>query len=99
MIAVMQIFRSYIFEPKVFNSNQTYQILMTRISNEIHGNSFSALVDIFELYKFREPVAEEVNSMLVLMGNQGFLYDNKVTGNFNIQSESIEPLSRILSSN
>lgn len=72
---------------------------MTRISNEIHGNSFSALVDIFELYKFREPVAEEVNSMLVLMGNQGFLYDNKVTGNFNIQSESIEPLSRILSSN
>ena len=72
---------------------------MTRISNEIHGNSFSALVDIFELYKFREPAAEEVNSMLLLMGNQGFLYDNRESGNFNLQSESIEPLSRILSSN
>lgn len=75
---------------------------MTRISNETHGNSFSALVDIFELYKFREPAAEEVNSMLVLMGNQGLLYNNRelgMPGIFNIQSESIEPLSRILSSN
>ncbi|MFP4655020.1 MAG: hypothetical protein ACLFMM_05010 [Methanohalobium sp.] len=57
------------------------------------------MADIFELYKFRDPAAEELNSMLVLMGNQGLMYDNKTIGNFNLQSESIEPLSRILSSN
>ncbi|ADI74626.1 hypothetical protein Metev_1790 [Methanohalobium evestigatum Z-7303] len=75
---------------------------MTRISNEIQGNSLSALIDIFELYKYREPVEEEVNTMLMLMGNQGSLYKDRETGNnelINFQSENFDSMSRILSSN
>lgn len=75
---------------------------MTRISNEIQGNSLSALIDIFELYKYREPVEEEVNTMLMLMGNQGSLYKDRETGKdelMNFQSENFDSMSRILSSN
>jgi hypothetical protein len=75
---------------------------MTRISDEIQGNPFSALVDIFEMYKSREPATEELNSMLMLMGNQGLLYDIKAADNnelLNLQSETLGSVSKILSSN
>ncbi len=44
---------------------------MTRITNHLHKNVFSVIMDIFEMDHFREPELEEVQFFLESTGTHG----------------------------
>jgi hypothetical protein len=44
---------------------------MTRITDHLHKNVFSVIMDIFEMDHFREPEVEEVQLFLVSTGTHG----------------------------
>ncbi|HII00647.1 TPA: hypothetical protein HA351_02990 [Methanosarcinaceae archaeon] len=46
---------------------------MTRITNPLHKNVFSVIMDIFEMDHFREPEPEEVQFFLESTGTHGSL--------------------------
>ncbi len=46
---------------------------MTRITNHLHKNVFSVIMDIFEMDHFREPEPEEVQLFLESTGTHGSL--------------------------
>lgn len=48
---------------------------MTRITNHLHKNVLSVIMDIFEMDHFREPEGEEVQFFLESTGTHGSIVD------------------------
>lgn len=48
---------------------------MTRITDHLHKNVFSVIMDIFEMDHFREPEVEEVQLFLESTGTHGSIVD------------------------
>ena len=48
---------------------------MTRITNRLHKNVYSVIMDIFEMDHFREPEVDEVQLFLESTGTHGSIVD------------------------
>ena len=51
---------------------------MTRITNHLHRNVFSVIMDIFEMDHFREPEQDEVQFFLESTGTHGSIVNESV---------------------
>lgn len=68
---------------------------MTRITNHLHKNVFSVIMDIFEMDHFREPEVEEVQFFLENAGTHGSIV-NETAVEMECTSSKIQSRENVL---
>jgi len=66
--------------PQIINTWHIVFIAMTRITNHLHKNVLSVIMDIIEMDHFREPELEEVQFFLESTGTHGSIVNENAVG-------------------
>ena len=81
--------------PQIINTFHLVFIEMTRITNRLHKNVLSVIMDILEMDHFREPELEEVQFFLESTGTHGsIVHENALQ--MNCTSSKIQSRENVL---